>query len=827
MHPRIGQPLFLTLVCALLLPSPAPASKLDARARVALARVRAGTEPVGLMRLHGAALDRDGALDVFITGDVTRADLESAGAHVRTELPGLFTASIPASAVDRVAALSGVAAIRGGAPCAPELAVSVPTTGATLLRGPGPAFAGLNGHGVLIGIVDSGVDYGHGDFQDSTGASRIVSIWDQVASGIGVPGYPYGKVCTSAQIAAGTCPEADSLEHGTHVAGIAAGDGSQTAGGKPAFTYAGMAPAADVVAVKTDFLTPEVIDGIRYVFGQATARGENAVVNLSLGSQFGSHDGASEFERGVSALVGPGRIVVKSAGNDRGTALHGRVFATGAGSSATIVVAGSAAGRLFGIDGYYNGTERLRVLVRTPNGTNIGPLALNTENAPWPGQSTLNGSVYVAHDSLDAGRRNVYLEVYCELASKSMNGTWTMTLLADQLGASNGRVDLWRFLTTTGLTANFAAGNLPTQGLISEPGNAPDVITVGAWVTRSGWTGCNGILGSYVGTPPAGALASFSSPGPTRDGRLKPDLVAPGSAIGATTSFDIPHACPAPPAVSEYLDDGGNHRVFAGTSTAAPHVAGAVALLLQKFGALSPQQVTDYLRTHAVTDGFTGPVPNNDWGYGKLQLGDLIDPIAHVLAPNGGEQRLIGDGLVLGWPATDALGGVTSVDLELSRAGSGGPFEPIALGTANTGSYAWSVTGPSTPPGQAYFRVRAHDANGNVGVDVSDLGFTIVDPSAGVEHGSGRFELTTVGPNPAIGGVQIQFSLAHESRIRLSVCDLMGREVAVLAEGVRPGGDHLATWSGATTGAAAATGIYFIRLQTPSARWTRRVVLLH
>src|SRR5205814_4227147 len=122
-------------------------------------------------------------------------------------------------------------------------------------------------------------------FKDQAGATRFVNIWDQSASGTGPPGYPYGVECTPQQIDMGTCAEVDKDEHGTHAAGIAAGDGSQTGNGKPAYTYAGMAPRADLIVVKTDFTTPEVLDAVGYVFGKATARGENAVVNLSLGTQ--------------------------------------------------------------------------------------------------------------------------------------------------------------------------------------------------------------------------------------------------------------------------------------------------------------------------------------------------------------------------------------------------------------------------------------------------------------------------------------------------------------------------------------------------------------
>lgn len=825
--PRAAVVLLLLLLSAQPAPA-APAHKLDARCRAAVARLKAGASTLEAMRAAGQAIDREGALSVFIRGSASRQELEAAGARVRSELPGMFTASVPLAAVEAVAALEGVRAIHAGAPCAPELNTSVPTTGASILRGPGPAFAGLSGQGVLVGIVDSGVDYDHADFKDSTGATRIVKIWDQTAAGTGPPGtsFPYGLEWSAAQINLATCPERDTLEHGTHAAGIAAGDGSQTGGGIPAYSYAGMAPRADVIIVKTDFITPEVIDAVKYIFDKATARGQQAVVNLSLGTQFGSHDDRSDFEQGLDALVGPGRIVVKSAGNDRGKATHAQVLATAAGASATLSVTGSGLFRYFEIDGYYNSTERLRVRITTPNGTVIGPLSINTENAPFPGQLTQNGTVYVVHDSLDT-RKNIYIQVQIEQSNRNMNGTWTITLLADQLGAANGEVDLWRFLADPNVTANFVTGNLPTQELVTEPGNASGVITVGAYVTRTGWTSCNGVAGSYTGTPAVGNLAQFSSPGPTRDGRQKPELTAPGTAIGSATSFDVAHVCPAPPAGSELLNDAMNHRMLAGTSMSAPHVTGAVALLLQKFGAMTPSQVRSYLQGHALADGFTGPVPSRDWGYGKLRLGDLIDPTARVISPNGGEILDVGTNTTLRWTAKDSLGAVIAVDLDLSRSGPGGPFETIVHGVDNTGSRVWTVTGPITA--NAYLRVIARDPNANTGTDLSDATFSIAG-TTGVETGEWPFEnfaLTSIAPNPSNGETSIEYAAPRESSVRLSISDIQGRTVAVLLTGFVGPGRHRVTWTGRIWDSLAPAGLYFVCFDTPGRRMVGRLAVVH
>ena len=163
---------------------------------------------------------------------------------------------------------------------------------------------------MLVGDVDTGVDYGHGDFDDAAGNTRLVNIWDQTVNGAAPAGYGYGTEWSSAQIDANTCTETDLNGHGTHVLGTIGGDGSQTGYGFAPFTYAGMAPKADLIMVKTTSYTTAILDGVQYIFQRATALGRNCVVNLSLGSQYGPHDGSSAFESGLNALCGPGRIVV-------------------------------------------------------------------------------------------------------------------------------------------------------------------------------------------------------------------------------------------------------------------------------------------------------------------------------------------------------------------------------------------------------------------------------------------------------------------------------------------------------------------------------------
>lgn len=920
MTPRFLVPLLLALALVALTLGAAFAqpSKLDPRARAALASMRGGTS-AAQARIEGLAVDPTGDLDVFIVGDVSRAELEAAGARVRTEVPGagIFTAYLPTDAVDAVAALAGVRSIHGAALCEPELDVSVPTTGASLLRGAGPAFTGLNGQGVLLGDVDSGIDFDHGDFEDAGGNTRLVNLWDQTSAvGPAPAGFAIGREWTPAEINGGLCTETDTDAHGTHVMGILGGDGSQTGNGVAAHTYAGMAPLADLLMVKTTFFSTDILDGVTYIFGRATALGKPACVNLSLGSHYGPHDGTSPFEAGLSALSGPGRVVVKSAGNERSSTniRHAEVFAAGAGTSATMSITGSANNRIIGIDGYYEASENLNVQITTPGGTVIGPIPVGFINAAYPGTLTANGYVYVENGAFvtATGDPEVYIEIRGQTAA-SANGSWTFTFIPVTLGAASGEVDLWRFFNSAGISGNFVVGADNGTEIVSEPGNAVEVITTGAWTSKQSWIACSGSPTTFTGTPAPGNLATFSSPGPTRDGRMKPDITAPGIAIGSTRSFDLVSACP--PGLSAFLADGENHLVNAGTSMAAPHTTGAVGLLMQKYGmAVTPAFAKSFFAARATVDGFTGAVPNKDWGAGKLNLGDLLDPYVTVVSPNGGESYIISSMVPISWTAGDNVS-VSSVDILLSRTGAGGPFTPIATGVPNTGSYSWSSTFPAS--NDCYVKVVAGDPSGNTGEDVSDAYFALIDPATpallslleteggaggvtvrwrfsseasfsrvGVERGESRsgpfaalsaqavlqgetytltdatvesgrtywyrlvattpaggtmtfgpieatvgvpvteFAIGRITPNPTSDEARVDFAVPVESRVRISVLDVQGREIARLADGLYRAGRYQTVWDGgANRGGRAPAGLYFVRLSAPGKDLVQRIVL--
>jgi hypothetical protein len=201
---------------------------------------------------------------------------------------------------------------------------------------------------------------------------------------------------------------------------------------------------------------------------------------------------------------------------------------------------------------------------------------------------------------------------------------------------------------------------------------------------------------------------------------------------------------------------------------------------------------------------------------------DIAAPVVTVSAPNGGEMLTTGTNTSLTWAASDNAA-VTEVDLALSRAGSGGPWESIATGLANSGTYGWTVTGPITT--NAVLRATARDAALNAGQDASDAVFTIADPTAVGDHPVTDFALLALGGNPVRSGLRFAVELPRESSVHLGVHDVQGRELLVLADGMFPSGRHTVDGTGLAR-SMLGPGLYFVRLTVPGRTIVRRFVYM-
>ena len=611
-------------------------------------------------RLVAVTRDVDGTPVANVVIRLRTADasaLARLGARLGTRAGGLVNARVPLTALGSLLADSSVAAVygmrrwpafdRARAAVQAGTANDVGTADigvAGLRRYLGPdRFSGSVGRGVIVGLVDTGVDFTHPDFLiDSLGRSRILYLWDQTLLGtgpgvVGATSFGYGVECVQASLTATGCASRDSVGHGTHVLGTAAGDGSATGNGEPAGQFAGVAPGADLIVVKSTFSSGDVVDGVNYIFSRAAQLGRPAVVNLSLGAQWGPHDGTLPEEEELDSLVGPGRIVVAAAGNagDNGNAspavaaddLHATATLA-AGQSITFsltvpsyVPAAGSSNDFIVLQLWYAGSDTLTVTVGRPDGTTLvgAPGASATADDP-------DGWVHIENGpgtSVALTRDNLGFIVIGDLGTAShppAPGTWTIQV-SSQVAASGKPVHLWVAEAALGASASAQGVSLGSgtsnRYLVATPATAGRVLAVGAYVTRLRWRDVNGEPEQYSNRELLGDLAWFSGPGPRRDGVQKPDLTAPGQGVASALS-----AAASVPAGRVMQD--GRHWILEGTSMAAPFVTGAVALLLERDARLTPEAARTLLVGAARIDSFawhpydgrTNGAPNASWGYG-------------------------------------------------------------------------------------------------------------------------------------------------------------------------------------------------------------------
>ncbi|MBI1743494.1 S8 family serine peptidase [Candidatus Acetothermia bacterium] len=517
----------------------------------------------------------------------------------------------------------------------PEDEISVPDTNASSLQA-----AGIRGQNVIVGVIDTGIDFCHRDFRsgDSTQMkTRIISIWDQnTDNGPSNPpsGFNYGQEWAQSQIEAAltSCPnvtaipEKDEIGHGTHVASTSAGNGSALTGN----TYIGMAPEANIIAVKCfpDCTDAKIIDGANYIFNKANNLGKAAVINLSLGSQFGPHDGTSDLDRGLDALLGSetspnrGRAIVAAAGNSGDSHTHVQTDLN-AGNTVDFTFSQPSGNgyQVYGsdlFDFWYPGAAQFCATVISPNGSTVGPVCAGQQKY-WKQDADANtpdGGLLITNETPSPfnGDRQVVVLVFgtSEGAKAAAPGIWTIRFNAMQ---GSGRLDGW---ATSGAN-EFDPTFVSADTTVGSPGSAKRVITAGAYSTRTTWTDKCGRTVSVVGET-LQALATFSSRGPTRDGRIKPDIAAPGTMIAAALSKDVSGIGCKDPLGALVLTPDNTYWVLQGTSMASPHVTGGVALLFQQNPNLSWNEIKEILQSNAHTDSNTDSTPNNEWGAGKLRL---------------------------------------------------------------------------------------------------------------------------------------------------------------------------------------------------------------
>jgi phosphodiesterase/alkaline phosphatase D-like protein len=618
----------LTLLGALaaLLSTPAGAQdKLDARLQLLLmgAPPSGAAAPLGVGAPAAASPPTPFFIRLRPGADAAALRARYPAGRFGGPIGGIMTGLLP---LDQLAGLSqdpAVAALEGTQVLAPAMDVVRSSTNASgvwlgAIEASSTDFGTVNGSGTVVGIVDTGIDINHADFytEGSPNKTRILAVWDQTDTGGPNPsGFIYGTEWTRAQLddeidgsPAGVVRQVDTDGHGTHVAGIAAGDGSSTDGDLAAGTFKGIAPDADIVMVKTTFSNADILDGLTYVVAKAAAAGKRVVINLSLGGGSGPHDGTSSFETGVAAVAASTPVIV-AMGNDQGDDYHASTTTVPSGSSLFTLTAVSGATPLQAEFWSPSGDTYTVQVSSSASGTVSSCTAGNSCNSTIDGTAVAIVNTAGTHPS---GDRQALIQLSKTGGVSPL--AWRINLVRTANGGS-GRLDGW-IGTKNGAFTVF----VDTAGTVLTPATANSVVAVGSYCSKRTWTADDN--GGYADTACTagllGDISNFSTLGPTRDGRQKPDVAAPGQRVSAALSAGM-----SPMEATSSIAKDGRHRLINGTSMATPVVAGTVARMLQRIPAITASQIRSDLQAQARTDSKVtayGAVPNQVFGYGKLSI---------------------------------------------------------------------------------------------------------------------------------------------------------------------------------------------------------------
>lgn len=505
---------------------------------------------------------------------------------------------------------------------------------------------GLSGNGVVVAMIERGIDYQHPDFIDENGNTRIEWIYDMVdPSGANDPDNPYGigTIYSRADIdqalsSGNPLPEIDRYGHGIACTGIAAGDGS----GMPNAPYRGVAYDATIIAVKvnadafpatgniagqTGFFDPTYIPvALQFVKDKTLAMGMPSVTLLNLGSIGGPTDGTSNISQAMDAFVAPGRLLVCGVGDDGGG--ENRAADTlSQGQTVDLTIDKGVAGNLR-LEIWYDDADRFDISIKRPDNTTAGPYLSPATNQMIAQQFLPDMNYYhrgsdMDFSQADNNKRQVLIDIF------GQTGTYTVSVT----GATVSNGTFFASLNpATHFTDNQFLSSVFPGASINDYASSTKVIVPTDYVYDTTYTDVNGVPRSRGGQGARGDIWIGSSTGPTLDGRLGVDIAVPGEvSVGAYS----PDTYYSQFAFNIIEGSNGLYGLQTAVSAAAPALTGVVALMLEVNPNLSVEEVKDILHQSARSDNFTGPLPNTTWGYGKL---DALAAIEATLETVGIDQ---------------------------------------------------------------------------------------------------------------------------------------------------------------------------------------------
>ncbi len=557
-------------------------------------------------------------------------DLKANGAKINIITPNIVTAQVPIQNIEQIAMLPGVKNLQIGTPVHRRLDKARIVTNVDQVQTGTGLPSPFMGKNVLIGIIDSGLEYGHIDFYDLTGTSlRIKHVWDQNISGTPPSGFSYGTEYTSQSAILAAQFDNKTETHGTHVTGIATGADKTNNN-----IYYGVAPEADIALVSynaNDQTSDNVsiTDGIKYLYDYATSLNEPCVVNMSLGSHIGPHDGTSAFDQLCDGLQGKGRLLVGAVGNEGKDSLHISHTFTAINSTLKTFFTYYKNSQLLGLSdiwGEANKTYSVRVVVfNKASGSEVYTTPVFSASTSGNHTYTLtasNGAVGTIQIFTEKNVSNNKANAFISSDMTTINtGNYIGVIITAQTGTVNAWADdFYSYFINNNVSGWTNGDSNNSMGEIG--GTGKQIISVGAYVSKTVFTNVSGQ--SYRSFETLDDIASFSSTGPTIDGRIKPDITAPGSLLlSAYSSAIITDSNYSNYIVKKSAVNGSNYYYgqLEGTSMAAPMVTGILADWLEAKNDLSPQEVRTILKDNSISDTFTGTIPSvgsNIWGYGKI-----------------------------------------------------------------------------------------------------------------------------------------------------------------------------------------------------------------
>ncbi|MBA4027150.1 MAG: peptidase S8 [Cyanobacteria bacterium DS3.002] len=519
----------------------------------------------------------------------------------------IVTGRVPVKLITEIREKHFVRSLKPGVKLKPTLAATVEEIRASqsiiepLIQGSAP------GAGVVVGIIDYGCDFVHKNFRLADGTSRIMAIWDQTGPSNHESPFGYGCVYSREQINlalqsqnpySALAYEPGPNSHGTHVMDIAAGNGIGT--GVP-----GVAPGAEIIFVQiaTDDIAwsgPDVVDtsfgdsvqlleAAKFIFDKAGDK--PCVINFSLGTNGGPHDGSRLAEQGLDSLLSfKNRAIVIAASNAYADNIHAQGRVSSGGYTDITWQVGALDPTENEIEVWYSGQDEFEAELIGPDNSSVAKTKLGENGLLKDDAGKV--ALFFSHRKHDPNNGDNLVDIFMEQGLPT--GLWTLRLHG--VTVSNGFFHAWVERDDNGQSSFVAP---------LDKGFTLGSISTGRKTI---------VVGSYDGHRTTKPLSYFSSAGPTRDGREKPEISAPGHEVWAAASRSL---------------NGSVKK--SGTSMAAPAVAGAIAIVYAEAHSqglkLSNKDVRDLVVQTARQTS-----PGNSWdsryGNGRLDAEAMLQRLS-------------------------------------------------------------------------------------------------------------------------------------------------------------------------------------------------------